>query len=318
MSGTYVYVDATAAVQSWLSGTTNSGFIVTPNDSNINVAFDSKESTTTSHPATLSILLSSNGPAGPTGATGASGVGLVGATGRPGVGATGAHGRWRGRGNRNNGPLGRGFARAYGCYGRRRGRSHGRIRSIRRGFVRTYGRNWRWRGRSHGCFGRRNHRRDGSRGAPRAWESRAPPDRLARLVFSERITSAASSAGGRRGGVYDWPDPAEHGSLLSCELFTGRRQDHSDSGEFSSVLDHRRRLWWKRHHQLRSPGSEGSGAKQHAVLDLRDWNLPVTAGGASFLRAANSASITFRLPRAFSSDTGTSLSSRMARAKASP
>ncbi len=85
----YIYVDATAAVQAWLNGTQNNGFIIAPNDTLISVAFDSKESTTTSHPATLSILLSSNGAAGPTGATG---VGLVGATGATGVGATGATG----------------------------------------------------------------------------------------------------------------------------------------------------------------------------------------------------------------------------------
>jgi hypothetical protein len=114
-SGTYVYVDATAAVQSWLSGTTNSGFIVTPNDGNVNVAFDSKESTTTSHPATLTIAFAAGGAggptgatgpqgatgatgfgiagaSGPTGATGATGVGIAGATGPTGVGTTGATG----------------------------------------------------------------------------------------------------------------------------------------------------------------------------------------------------------------------------------
>ncbi len=83
----YLYVDATAAVQAWLSGTTNSGFIITPNDGTVNVAFDTKESATTSHPATLTIVLASSGAAGPTGATG-----ITGATGPTGAGTTGATG----------------------------------------------------------------------------------------------------------------------------------------------------------------------------------------------------------------------------------
>ena len=92
----YVAVDATAAVQAWLSGTTNNGFIVAPN-TGVNVSFDSKESTTTSHPAVLSITLvgsggatGATGPAGPAGATGATGP--VGATGAGTTGATGAAG----------------------------------------------------------------------------------------------------------------------------------------------------------------------------------------------------------------------------------
>jgi hypothetical protein len=100
----YIYVDATAAVQSWLSGTTNGGFIVTPNTgTGVNIAVDSKESTTTSHPATLTITLSGSGatgPTGPAGATGATGpagatgaAGAAGATGHTGAtGATGSNG----------------------------------------------------------------------------------------------------------------------------------------------------------------------------------------------------------------------------------
>ena len=38
----FITVDATAAVQAWLSGTTNSGFIITANDGTVNVAFDTK------------------------------------------------------------------------------------------------------------------------------------------------------------------------------------------------------------------------------------------------------------------------------------
>jgi hypothetical protein len=64
------------------------------------VAFDSKESTTTSHPAMLTITLiaigptGATGPTGPTGATGAAGAqGPVGPTGAQGpAGATGAQG----------------------------------------------------------------------------------------------------------------------------------------------------------------------------------------------------------------------------------
>jgi hypothetical protein len=93
---TFVAVDATAAVQSWLSGTTNNGVIITPNGS-VLVAFDSKESTTTSHPAMLSITLVGSGGAtgatGPTGATGATGAtGPTGATGATGTGSPGATG----------------------------------------------------------------------------------------------------------------------------------------------------------------------------------------------------------------------------------
>jgi hypothetical protein len=109
--GEYVYVDATAAVQSWLNGSTaNNGFLVLPG-AGVNVAFDSKESTTTSHPATLTITLASSGatgatgaqgPAGPTGAVGSAGA--TGPTGATGVGTAGATGP---QGNQGNiGPAG--------------------------------------------------------------------------------------------------------------------------------------------------------------------------------------------------------------------
>jgi len=85
----YVYVDATAAVQNWLNGTTNSGFLITPNDDVVSIAFDSKENTTTSHPAALNITLVGGGATGPTGAAGIQGAtGPIGQTG--GVGPTGA------------------------------------------------------------------------------------------------------------------------------------------------------------------------------------------------------------------------------------
>jgi Collagen triple helix repeat (20 copies) len=91
----YIYVDATAAVRNWLNGSTNNnGFIITAAGGGVNVAFDSKESATTSHPATLTVALMSMGPIGPTGPQGAIGTtGPVGATGAQGViGPTGAAG----------------------------------------------------------------------------------------------------------------------------------------------------------------------------------------------------------------------------------
>lgn len=90
----YVSVDATAAVEAWLTATANNGFIITPNDAVVNVAFDSKESTTTSHPAVLTITLKATGLTGATGATGATGpIGPIGPTGANGAnGATGANG----------------------------------------------------------------------------------------------------------------------------------------------------------------------------------------------------------------------------------
>ena len=81
-SGTYLYVDVTAAVQNWVAGITNNGFLISANDGDVSIAFDSKESVTTSHPAMLNITLTATGPAGPTGATGAAGTaGLTGPTG---------------------------------------------------------------------------------------------------------------------------------------------------------------------------------------------------------------------------------------------
>ena len=82
----YLYVDATSAVQAWLNGgASNNGFVVTPAGGGVNVSFDSKESTTTSHPATLSIVLTSVGPAGPIGPQGPSGsAGVQGSTGATG------------------------------------------------------------------------------------------------------------------------------------------------------------------------------------------------------------------------------------------
>ncbi len=95
-ANTFLIFDATDAVRNWMNGSAaNNGFIITPGNSSINVALDSKESATTSHPATLTITFA--GPAGPTGAVGAAGAtgaqGPAGPTGATGVkGATGATG----------------------------------------------------------------------------------------------------------------------------------------------------------------------------------------------------------------------------------
>ena len=69
----YIAVDATAAVQGWVTTpSSNNGFMITPNTgTGVNVSFDSKESTTTSHPAVLVITLVGSG-----GAAGATGGGL--------------------------------------------------------------------------------------------------------------------------------------------------------------------------------------------------------------------------------------------------
>jgi hypothetical protein len=95
-AGTYVYVDATSAVQTWLTST-NNGFLLSPVGNTVSASFDSKESTATSHAAELWITLSSSGAAGATGATGATGptgaTGAAGPTGAAGLtGATGATG----------------------------------------------------------------------------------------------------------------------------------------------------------------------------------------------------------------------------------
>lgn len=92
-SGVYLAVDATNIVKDWVSGALpNNGFIVSANAANLSasVMFDSKEGTTTSHPAVLDIVLTGgSGPAGPSGPTGPAGApGLPGATGA--TGATGA------------------------------------------------------------------------------------------------------------------------------------------------------------------------------------------------------------------------------------
>ncbi len=93
----FVTVDATAAVQGWIvTPTGNNGFLIVANGT-ASVQFDSKEATTTSHAAFLSLVLTDAGPAGPAGAAGPQGsIGLAGATGSQGpiglIGATGQQG----------------------------------------------------------------------------------------------------------------------------------------------------------------------------------------------------------------------------------
>lgn len=91
----FLYVDATNAVKGWVTTPgSNNGFLITPNDGAVNVNFDSKESTSTSHPAVLVITLAAigiagvTGATGPTGATGSTGVGMTGPTGATGVTGT--------------------------------------------------------------------------------------------------------------------------------------------------------------------------------------------------------------------------------------
>src|SRR5271165_3049969 len=73
----YILVDVTAAVQAWLSGTANDGLALVGN-SPLNASFDSKENTTTSHPAELDIVFAGGGGSGITGINTASGSGLIG------------------------------------------------------------------------------------------------------------------------------------------------------------------------------------------------------------------------------------------------
>src|ERR1019366_8836473 len=60
----YVLIDVTTAAVDWLNGTANDGLAIVP-DGAVSFALNSKETTTTSHPAELDIVLT--GPAGPPG-----------------------------------------------------------------------------------------------------------------------------------------------------------------------------------------------------------------------------------------------------------
>ncbi len=73
----YVLVDVTAAAVDWLNGTANDGIAIVP-DGTVSFALNSKETTTTSHPPELDVVLT--GPPGPAGSiTGVTaGAGLAG------------------------------------------------------------------------------------------------------------------------------------------------------------------------------------------------------------------------------------------------
>jgi hypothetical protein len=91
---TFISVDATSAVQGWITTpSSNNGFMIQAN-TGTSVQFDSKENTSTSHPATLTIVLVSVGPTGATGSSGTNGSnGASGAMGPTGaVGPTGVSG----------------------------------------------------------------------------------------------------------------------------------------------------------------------------------------------------------------------------------
>lgn len=85
----FVEFDVTEAVQDWLNGVSNNGLALVPNQTAIDVGFDSKE---TAHEPELQVFL--NGPAGPQGPAGLPGSpGAQGAPGVPGAqGTTGPQG----------------------------------------------------------------------------------------------------------------------------------------------------------------------------------------------------------------------------------
>jgi Collagen triple helix repeat (20 copies) len=97
-TNTFITVDATAAVQAWLSSpTTNDGFLIEAALAATSVQFDSKENVNTSHAATLTLSVASSGPTGPQGPVGPQGpagpAGTTGSTGPQGpAGTTGSTG----------------------------------------------------------------------------------------------------------------------------------------------------------------------------------------------------------------------------------
>lgn len=102
-SGSFVSIDVTDWVKAWMDGTLpNEGFVIEASAATtyLNLAFDSKESTLTSHEPRLEISLSKIGPAGPAGPEGPQGIagvpgpkGETGTTGPEGpTGTTGAQG----------------------------------------------------------------------------------------------------------------------------------------------------------------------------------------------------------------------------------
>lgn len=85
----YIMIDVTTTVEGWLNApAANNGFAIVPDSSTptVSVLFDTKESTTTSHPAQLEITLVNTGAQGPQGPAGPAGPqGVPGAQGPQGV-----------------------------------------------------------------------------------------------------------------------------------------------------------------------------------------------------------------------------------------
>ena len=81
----YILIDVTAAVVDWLNSTPNDGLAIVP-DGAVSFALNSKETTTTSHPAELDIVLT--GPQGPQGPPGP----ISGVTAGPGLTGGGTKG----------------------------------------------------------------------------------------------------------------------------------------------------------------------------------------------------------------------------------
>ena len=95
-ANSYLAIPVTALVQSWVSGASAYGILIQAS-STTSVGFESKESTATSHPAVLEIVLAPPaGPSGPAGATGPAGptgvTGPAGASPKGDTGVTGAQG----------------------------------------------------------------------------------------------------------------------------------------------------------------------------------------------------------------------------------
>jgi hypothetical protein len=74
----YVLIDITPALQAWLNGTQPNDGIALVGNSPLNATFDSKESTTQSHPPELDVVFTSSGGGGITGINTANGSGLIG------------------------------------------------------------------------------------------------------------------------------------------------------------------------------------------------------------------------------------------------
>jgi hypothetical protein len=74
----FILINVTPAVEAWLDGSQANDGIALVADSTFNASFDSKENTTTSHPAELDLVFASSGGGTITGVTTAGGSGLTG------------------------------------------------------------------------------------------------------------------------------------------------------------------------------------------------------------------------------------------------